>query len=106
MDFEFARGWSARAQVEMKLVASSKFWDGILAQAPVYAIAGDVQVVYFVGIAYTDAEMAAGVTAKVKRAAQIASERHGVEVRAVVVDARREDSASTIRPPQRRGRRP
>ncbi|MEU4557463.1 hypothetical protein AB0F72_03690 [Actinoplanes sp. NPDC023936] len=100
VDFEFARGWTARSQVEMKLVSSSKFWDGILAQAPEYAIAAGVQVVYFVGIAYTDAEMAESVTTKVTRAAEIASQRHGVDVRAVIIDARQKDSASTIKPPQ------
>jgi hypothetical protein len=100
VDFEFARGWTARSQVEMKLLSSSKFWDGILAQAPEYAIAAEVQVVYFVGVAYTDAEMADGVTSKVKRAATIASHRHDVDVRAVIIDARPKDSASTIKPPQ------
>lgn len=100
VDFEFARGWIARTVLEMKLVANSKFWDGVLAQTPAYALAADVQVAYFVAVAFTDAEMADSLTSKVKRAARIASERHNIEIRAVIIDARQQPSASKLKPPQ------
>lgn len=100
VDFEFARGWIARSVLEMKLVSNSKFWDGILAQTPEYALAADVHVAYFVAVGFTDAEMAESLTNKVTRAARIASERHNVEVRAVVVDARPQPSASKLKPDQ------
>jgi hypothetical protein len=100
VDFEFARGWIARSVLEMKLISNSKFWDGILAQTPEYALAADVPVAYFVAVAFTDAEMADSLTNKVQRAARIASERHNVEVRAVVVDARPQPSASKLKPAQ------
>ena len=100
VDFEFARGWRARSVVEMKLVNNSHFWDGILAQTPEYAIGSDVDVAYFVAIAYTDDEMAESLTNKVHRAAKIATERHGIQVRAVIIDARQKESGSKIKPPQ------
>jgi hypothetical protein len=57
-------------------------------------------VAYFVAVGFTDAEMAESLTNKVTRAARIASERHNVEVRAVVVDARPQPSASKLKPDQ------
>ncbi|GAA1589768.1 hypothetical protein [Actinoplanes couchii] len=100
VDFEFARGWMARSVVELKLVSNTRFWDGILAQTPEYAMAADVNIAYFVAVAFTDAEMADSFTAKVAKAARIASELHNVEVRAVIVDARQRPSASKLKPPQ------
>jgi len=100
VDFEFARGWRARSVVEMKLVSNTKFWDGILAQTPQYAISADVNVVYFVAIAYTDEEMADSVTTKVIRAAKLASDRHEVDVRSIIIDARPKQSASRLKPSQ------
>jgi hypothetical protein len=98
VDFEFALGWIARSQVEMKLMSSSKFWNGVLTQTPEYAIAADVYVAYFVAIAYTDTEMNDSMTNKVKRAAHLASQHHAVEVRPIIIDARPKDSASHMKP--------
>ncbi|MFI6078877.1 hypothetical protein ACIA5C_45940 [Actinoplanes sp. NPDC051343] len=100
VDLEFAQGWTARAQIELKLVSSSKFWDGVLSQAPHYAVAADARVVYYVGIAYTDDEMAESITNKVKLGAEIASKAYGVEVRAVIIDTRQQKSASHTKPEQ------
>ncbi|PPA59779.1 hypothetical protein BAW75_15215 [Micromonospora chalcea] len=100
VDFHFAQGWVARALVEMKLMSNSKFWDGILAQTPQYAISEEVQVAFFVAIAYTDDEMAESHINKIHKAARIASDRHNIDVRPVVIDARKKDSASKIKPPQ------
>ncbi|WP_030443102.1 hypothetical protein [Actinoplanes subtropicus] len=100
VDFEFAQGWMARCVVELKLIANGRFWDGILAQTPEYALAADVNVAYFVAIGFTDAELSDGLIAKVDKAARIASQRHNVEVRAVIVDARQRPSASKLKPPQ------
>ncbi|MGB2567711.1 hypothetical protein ACPFP2_04550 [Micromonospora citrea] len=100
VDFHFAQGWMARTVVEMKLMSNSKFWDGILAQTPQYAMSEDVNVAFFVAIAYTDEEMAESNLDKIDKAARIASERYGLEIRPVVIDARHKDSASKMKPPQ------
>ncbi|MFI7156554.1 hypothetical protein [Micromonospora chalcea] len=100
VDFQFAKGWRARTVVEMKLMSNSRFWDGILAQTPQYAISEEVHVAFFVAVAYTDDEMTSNHIDKVHKAARIASQRHGVDVRAVIVDARKKTSASKVKPPK------
>jgi hypothetical protein len=70
----------------------------ILASAQ-YAISERVKVAFFVAIAYTDNEMTSDHLAKAQKAADIASRRYNVDVRPVVVDARRKDSASRLKPP-------
>ncbi|GIG89217.1 hypothetical protein [Plantactinospora endophytica] len=100
VDFHFAAGWVARTVVEMKLMSNSKFWDGILAQTPQYAMSEDVHVAFFVAIAYTDDEMTESQTNKIGQAARIASDRYNVEIRPIVVDARPKQSASKMKPPQ------
>jgi hypothetical protein len=44
--------------------------------------------------------MAESLINKVERAAKIATARHGVDVRAVVIDARPKDSASKLKSPK------
>ncbi|MGY4900427.1 hypothetical protein ACWEEK_33250 [Micromonospora aurantiaca (nom. illeg.)] len=100
VDFQFAQGWVARTVVEMKLMSNSKFWDGMLAQTPQYAMSEEVHIAFFVAIAYTDEEMSESQINKVTKAARIASERYKVEIRPIVIDARHKTSASKLKPPQ------
>lgn len=97
VDFKFTRGWSAQALVEVKLVRSSKLWDGILAQLPEYQLAEDVKVGWLLAIAYTDAEYSDEIREKLNRAAELASEKHRVSITARLVDARRKASSSKLR---------
>ncbi|MEU8368740.1 hypothetical protein [Micromonospora tulbaghiae] len=94
VDFKFSREWSAQALVEIKLMRNSGFWDGILEQTGKYAIAEEVTVAYFVAIAYEDSELTPEHHAKIRRAAQLSSEHHGITVIPIVVDARPKESAS------------
>jgi hypothetical protein len=94
VDFKFSRGWSARALVEIKLVRSTHFWDGVLAQLPKYQVAEEVTRGIYVAIAYTDDDVSPRVLEKIDRAAAIASQASGKQITAVVIDARRKDSAS------------
>lgn len=96
VDFKFSRGWQARAIVEMKLMRHTAFWDGILAQTPQYAISEEVNVAFFVAIAYLDKDMETERLGKVGRAAEIAS-RNGLTVEPVVIDARSKESASKLK---------
>ncbi|MGX4656835.1 hypothetical protein ACWCHM_24420 [Micromonospora sp. SCSIO 07396] len=100
VDFHFSQGWNARTVVEMKLMSNSKFWDGILAQTPQYAISEGVDVAFFVAIAYTDEEMMESQINKINKAARIATEHYKVEIRPIVIDARNKASASKLRPSQ------
>jgi hypothetical protein len=92
-----AKNWKDRALVELKLVRNTAFWDGIMKQVPTYARAEEIHAAFFVGVAYTDGEMAAAPREKVEKAAALASERNGITITPLIVDARRKVSASKER---------
>ena len=66
-------------------------------QVPTYARAEEIKSGFFVGIAYTDEELSAASKSKVHRAAALVSEKIGVEVKPLIIDARRKPSASKVR---------
>lgn len=96
VDFKFS-GWSGRALIEMKLVKSSKIWDGILAQLPEYQNAEGVNFGLYVAIAFTDDDYSDGVRNKLNEAARLASEYYKMNIEAVLIDGRRKDSASKLK---------
>ncbi len=100
VDFKFSQGWSARTVVEMKLMRHTGFWDGILEQAPQYAIAEEVNVAVFVAIAYTDRDMEQERVAKVHRAAELVASTKNIQVFPVIIDARPKESASKLKAPK------
>jgi hypothetical protein len=97
VDFTFSQGWKDRALVELKLVRNTAFWDGIMKQVPTYARAEEIHSAFFVGIAYTDDEMSSASQAMVQRASALASEKNGIEIMPLIIDARRRLSASKQR---------
>ena len=97
VDFVFGKKWKDRALVELKLVRNSAFWDGIMKQVPAYTRAEEIHAAFFVGVAYTDEEMAAASRAKVEKAAALASEKNGITITPLIIDARRKVSASKER---------
>ncbi|MCP2324933.1 hypothetical protein HDA40_003440 [Hamadaea flava] len=101
VDFKFSKSWSARALVEMKLMSNSHFWDGILEQTKEYLIAEEIRVAYFVAVAFEDKDLDPKTTEKITRAAEIVARKHpDVEVRPMIIDARRQESASKLRADQ------
>ena len=80
VDFAFGKSWEDRALVELKLVRNSAFWDGIMKQVPAYTRAEEIHAAFFVGVAYTDGEMAAASREKMERAASLASEKNGITI--------------------------
>lgn len=97
VDFVFGDQWKDRALVELKLVRNTAFWDGIMKQVPAYARAEEIHAAFFVGIAYTDEEMAAASCEKVEKAAALASEKNSITITPLIIDARRKISASKER---------
>jgi hypothetical protein len=97
VDFVFGKKWKDRALVELKLVRNSAFWDGIMKQVPAYTRAEEIHAAFFVGVAYTDEEMAAASREKVEKAAALASEKNGITITPLIIDARRKISASKER---------
>jgi hypothetical protein len=97
VDFKFSRGWSAQALVEVKLVRSSKLWDGILAQLPEYQVSEEVKTGRLLAIAYNDGEYSQNIRAKLAEAAELAAKKHGISIQARLIDARRKQSASKLK---------
>ena len=97
VDFTFSQGWKDRALVELKLVRNTAFWDGITKQVPTYARAEEIHSAFFVGIAYTDDEMNSASQSMVQRASALASEKNGIAITPLIIDARRQSSASKQR---------
>lgn len=97
VDFTFSQGWKDRALAELKLVSNTAFWDGIMKQVPTYARAEEIHSAFFVGVAYTDAELSAASKSMVERAAALASEKNKIEIKPLIIDARRQPSASKVR---------
>lgn len=94
VDFVFGKKWKDRALVELKLVRNNAFWDGIMKQVPAYTRAEEIHAAFFVGVAYTDEEMTAASREKVEKAAALASEKNGITITPLIIDARRKVSAS------------
>jgi hypothetical protein len=97
VDFVFGKKWKDRALVELKLVRNSAFWDGIMKQVPAYTRAEEIHAAFFIGVAYTDEEMAAASREKVEEAAALASEKNGITINPLIIDARRRLTASKER---------
>jgi hypothetical protein len=106
VDFKFSQGWQDRALVELKLVRNSAFWDGVMQQTPAYARSEEIHSAFFVAIAYTDDEMNLASKTKVENAAARASERNGLDIKSVIIDARQQLSASKLRSATGKGTTP
>lgn len=58
-------------------------------QVPAYTRAEEIHAAFFVGVAYTDEEMAAASRGKVEKAAALESEKNGITITPLIIDARR-----------------
>lgn len=97
VDFKFSAGYEAQALTEIKLMKSTKLWNGILQQTPTYAGAEEVKIAFYVAVAYTDNDMKPERMEKVEKAARMAERKFpGLRVIPVQIDARPKQSASTL----------
>lgn len=96
VDFKFSAGWQSRAVVEVKLMRNRNFWEGLQRQTVQYMRSEQVRCGFFVGIAYTDRDMADERVERVEEVAQRVRQETGFNVTGVVVDARRKPSASQL----------
>ncbi len=96
VDFKLVSSWEGRALIEAKLANNSKFWDGLTVQTPTYQKAEGVGLAFFVAVAFTDQDLQRARTERVQLAAERAGAAHGTTIRAVIIDARRKQSASKL----------
>jgi hypothetical protein len=66
-------------------------------QVPAYTRAEEIHAAFFVGVAYTDEEMATASREKVEKASALASQKNGITITPLIIDARRKVSASKER---------
>lgn len=95
VDFKVSQGHEFRALLELKLAKNTKFWRGITKQLPKYQEAENVEIGYFIVIAYNerDVERVRGVQEKVNEINALT----GYDISTYIVDARQyPESASKL----------
>lgn len=93
VDFEFSRGFKLSALLEVKKVSNTRYWHGLTTQLPTYLHAARTKVGYFLAVAYNSADIEKA-NSEVSSIMRSVKERSGVDIRYIVVDARRPPSAS------------
>lgn len=95
VDFKVSRGYRMRSLIEVKLARNTRFWDGVAAQFPTYLKAEKVSAGYFVVVVYTAAD--AQRIRSIQNAIATVNRESGLNVKALIVDARPKLSASRLR---------
>ena len=57
VDFKFSAGWHRRALIEVKLLSSSKLFQGANAQLPQYLASEQVSYAYYLCVGFTDRDL-------------------------------------------------
>jgi hypothetical protein len=87
VDFKTSHGFRLRVLLEVKLAKNTRFWNGLEKQLPKYQDAEGVGMGYFLVIAYTDKDFKR--LSSIRQRVRQVSARTGYDIRAVVVDSRR-----------------
>lgn len=104
VDFKFSAGWSRRALIEIKLLSSSKLFQGANAQLPQYLTSEQISCAYYVCVGFTDRDLRLDRLAHVRAKCADYESRSGRVVVPCFIDARPRLPASRL--PLLPGRRP
>lgn len=97
VDFKFSTGYRTTVLLELKHIASSKFWQGVVLQLPDYLKAQDARTAMFVAIAYRDQQVRSVRYRELPNRVKAASRTTGLNLRSERIDARpRAASASRL----------
>lgn len=96
VDFKFIQDWSARALVEIKLASNSRFWHGLSKQTVQYLTSEEINTGYFVYVINHAKYDTVEFRDQAKKLAAEASEKAGVKIRVIEIDARPKLSASKL----------
>jgi hypothetical protein len=96
VDFKFAAGWHRRALIEVKLLSSSKLFQGANAQLPQYLASEQIRCAYYVCIGFTDRDLRPQRTTRVRTACADYQARSGSVVISRFIDARPKLPASRL----------
>lgn len=96
VDFKFSSGWTHRAILEIKLLASRHLIRGAALQLPQYMASEEVDTAFYVCVGFTHSDLRPQRLARVQRACATATERSGVRVVPRFIDARPKLAASRL----------
>jgi hypothetical protein len=96
VDFTFSNGYSERAHLEVKKLHNGKFWNGLDRQLPSYMASDDVGKGWFVALRYRNGKKWDDRETALPSRAQAAAQAHGRDLRAALIDARSQVSASRL----------
>lgn len=96
VDFKFSAGWHRRALIEVKLLSSSKLFQGADAQLPEYLASEQVSCAYYVCVGFTDRDLRPERLALVRATCAAYEARSGCAVVPRFIDARPKPSASRL----------
>lgn len=107
VDFKFSAGWHRRALIEVKLLSSSKLFQGADAQLPQYLASEQVSCAYYLCVGFTDRDLSPERLALVRDTCADYETRSGSVVIPRFIDARPKLSASRLATSSKpRGKRP
>jgi hypothetical protein len=96
VDFKFAAGWHRRALIEVKLLSSSKLFQGASAQLPQYLASEQIRCAYYVCIGFTDRDLRPQRITRVRATCADYQARSGSVVVPRFIDARPKPPASRL----------
>ena len=96
VDFKFSAGWSRRALIEVKLLSSSKLFQGADAQLPQYLASEQISCAYYVCVGFTDRDLRPARLALVRARCAEYGSRSGHVVVPRFIDARPKLPASRL----------
>lgn len=98
VDFKFSRGWRLRALVEVKLIGSTKLFQGASKQLPQYLKSEQIALGYYLCVGMTDADFEQKRLERIAETCESLSSQASAEIVPVYVDARpsTKKSASTL----------
>lgn len=96
VDFKFSNGYARRAHLGVKKLHNGKFWNGLDRQLPTYMASDEVEKGWFLAVRYRDGKKWDRRERELPGRVSAAALSHGKDLRSVLVDARRQASASNL----------
>ena len=94
VDFKMSQGWRKRALVEIKLIHNSKFFQGASKQLPQYLATEQIDYGVYLCVGHFDADFRPERLEKVQETADAIATAKGIDIRVVIVDARKANKTS------------
>lgn len=94
VDFKFSAGWGKRALIEVKLISSTKFFQGAEKQLPQYLKSEQITGGYYLAVGFSDTDFTKKRLDRVRETCSALSELKGVSIEPIFVDARHDNKPS------------